>query len=706
MGARRGNKFGWHSGTLLCKDGKFLGDLYVQDDIVFSDVSAGTLGVTGGIDMSGTTSAIGIQLTGISASTAAIAIGSATGTRQTMAEAEDFAIAIFTTCADTDGSNTAKPLYVNAQYTGIGQVGRAAEFVLYPTAKMGGWANALKGYANFEGDSDGGTTGLCSAVCAEIKLPNGSCAGAFYPLEIEWVGQGSTSFGTPGTGSQSGLIYINCTGTVGDLDDDGVFMSLNGLTAGANDLLSANSQTLKVDLDNGSTTRYLLLSQITDALSLDSCATAITLGDNVSSVGIQIGDVPTGILLDGDFTDAISIKAEENVDNGIKIDSESTKTITAGINLTGSGVITTALKIDVDGTTGMDITSSFSGANAIAINGTASSGGLYIVGDCTNGVVIAAQTTSGIHISGATVTGLLLSGATTTGFNITGNATTAINVGTGTFATGLSLAGTLTTGINIGTSTTGIEFSGTVTEGIVFNSSTFVAGSSGAISSRALTIGDRDTEFTIPFAGSDGVENFEPIQMVTNVTGTNPASVSKINMIYQQLTHDTTDMANLRLKCADFTISVAKNAQDVYAYQGEISFSGTSTISGEAAVVGFTMNCGSGTLTGTVYGGLFAMQGTSTPAGSSSAIFLSARTDSMTLTNAIYIEPVTNATITNAIYINEAGTVTNFVKFAATGSAIVASDNAMTTQNTSHAIRIAVGGSTYYIPVFDTSNWS
>jgi len=64
-------KFGWHSGTLTAQDGKFRGDLYVQDDIVFSDVSAGTLGVTGGIDMSNTTSAIGIDLGG-TFSTAAI----------------------------------------------------------------------------------------------------------------------------------------------------------------------------------------------------------------------------------------------------------------------------------------------------------------------------------------------------------------------------------------------------------------------------------------------------------------------------------------------------------------------------------------------------------------------------------------------------------------------------------------------------------
>lgn len=73
MGARRGNKFGWHSGVLTAKDGRFRGDLYVQDDIVFSDVSAGTLGVTGGIDMQSTTSAIGIDMGGTH-STAAINI--------------------------------------------------------------------------------------------------------------------------------------------------------------------------------------------------------------------------------------------------------------------------------------------------------------------------------------------------------------------------------------------------------------------------------------------------------------------------------------------------------------------------------------------------------------------------------------------------------------------------------------------------------
>jgi len=47
--ARTGRKFGWHSGTLTAKKIECLGDIEVQDDIVFTDVSAGVLGVDGGI---------------------------------------------------------------------------------------------------------------------------------------------------------------------------------------------------------------------------------------------------------------------------------------------------------------------------------------------------------------------------------------------------------------------------------------------------------------------------------------------------------------------------------------------------------------------------------------------------------------------------------------------------------------------------------
>jgi len=68
-------RFGWRSGTLKCQDVEVLNNVTIQNDLVFSDVSAGVLGVTGGIDMTGTTSAVGINMSGGTFSTASIRIG-------------------------------------------------------------------------------------------------------------------------------------------------------------------------------------------------------------------------------------------------------------------------------------------------------------------------------------------------------------------------------------------------------------------------------------------------------------------------------------------------------------------------------------------------------------------------------------------------------------------------------------------------------
>ncbi|MEK0337659.1 MAG: hypothetical protein QQN41_09535 [Nitrosopumilus sp.] len=263
----------------------------------------------------------------------------------------------------------------------------------------------------------------------------------------------------------------------------------------------------------------------------------------------------------------------------------------------------------------------------------------------------------------------------------------------------VTIDGTTTNALTIsGTFTTGIEFLGTITEGIVFNSSTFVAGVSGAISSRALSIGDRDTEFTIPFVGGVGVENFEPIQMVTNVTGTNPASLSKINMIYQQLTHDSAPMTNLRLKCADFTISVNEACKDIYAYQGEIAFgAGTFTVGGETATMGLVLDGGAGTVTHT--GGVRVLN-------------LSVRGTLPANASALYMQCESGATLTDGIRMNAVGTIvsgirfgnisgsncpTNMIAVPAEGSGFV-SDTTNVIFNTDPVkIQILVGAATYYM---------
>lgn len=159
--------------------------------------------------------------------------------------------------ADITMTHSAGKITVASTWATAGRTGRPFGVELTLTGNSGNYVNALKGYVDA---SAGGTTGLLSAVNCEIKMPTAACAGAFYPLEVEWVGQTSTSFGAPGTGSQSGFIYIAASGTVTDLDDDGVFMSLNGLTAEASHLLSLDMHTLRCTIDNGTYTKYLVMS--------------------------------------------------------------------------------------------------------------------------------------------------------------------------------------------------------------------------------------------------------------------------------------------------------------------------------------------------------------------------------------------------------------------------------------------------------------
>lgn len=475
-----GRKFGWHSGTVTALDGRFKGDLYVQDDIVFSDVSAGVLGVTGGIDMSGTTSAIGIEMTGGTYATAGIAIGTGTLDRQTMAEAEDFAIAIYTTCADTDGANTATPLYVNSTYSGAGQVARAAEFVLLPTAQLGGWCNAVKAYTDFSTTAQaGGAAGLISSLCAELRLPNGACTGHFFPIEVEWVGQGSTSFSTVGTGSGSGFITFHAGGTVTDLNSDGVFMSVTGLSAGATSLLSLHSQTLRCDISYG-TLRYLVLSQEIDCLSFaytnnitEVIPITVTSGDTVTT-GMSMsgeGTYTTGILFDATVnTTPIQISAGSMAD-AILIDGA---TPTDGIHIS-SICGTTGINIDAQTTTGIDIGAC---ANAIVLSGVNTAYGINISGAQTTGSAINIISTGILsgHLKGISIDydGVTLGTQSNTGIEVlmhatygdtgteraiaaSGDGTTvdlcsddkaAITVG-GTVTTGLVLGGTLTTGITM-----------------------------------------------------------------------------------------------------------------------------------------------------------------------------------------------------------------------------------------------------------------
>lgn len=320
--ARTNRKFGWHSGTLFTKDAKILGDLYIQETLNFSDVSAGALSVTGSIELGNSTTALSF---------------SAYSSK---------AITVYTTCSATDGSNTATPVYVHCIYTGAGQVGRCIEANLETNVAMGGWMNAIKGYTEFTGTS-GRTTGLASSVCAEMKLPNATLAsGQYYPLEIEMEAQASTVLaGTTGAGG--GFIYAKINGTAADFEDKAGFFWLNGVTAGSGNILSAGSITVRCFVAAAMTARYLVLSSAEDSLTMAgniSQSGATTFGTGTGAVSLN-GDVTIAAgktLYMRDASQSIASSADDNMEL-----TSPTLTLVAS---TALGITTPSLTVGTSGT--------------------------------------------------------------------------------------------------------------------------------------------------------------------------------------------------------------------------------------------------------------------------------------------------------------------------------------------------------------------
>jgi len=137
---------------------------------------------------------------------------------------------IWGTSASISGTVTAMPVYVHSNLTGIGGVGRAAEFVLETNIALGNWSNALKGKVIY--GAAGRTAGLGSAICAEMTLSAGTTPGTYAPLEIE------LNMGAAGvTGAQTSLIYMSVNDAASTtFDDNGFLFSLNGVAAGASDV--------------------------------------------------------------------------------------------------------------------------------------------------------------------------------------------------------------------------------------------------------------------------------------------------------------------------------------------------------------------------------------------------------------------------------------------------------------------------------------
>lgn len=159
----------------------------------------------------------------------------------------------------------------------------------------------------------------------------------------------------------------------------------------------------------------------------------------------------------------------------------------------------------------------------------------------------------------------------------------------------LKKAGTLDWdyGLYISNATTGIALSGTFTTGIDLTGATITPDANRT--SSVIAIGDRLGAKSVTMAASANY-NLDPVQMNLNIIGVAPTS-STVNGIYINITHALADMANLRLKNADWTVAVSKNLQDAYCIQTEIDVADTAGVSGQCAAVSAVVNIsGTGTI--------------------------------------------------------------------------------------------------------------
>jgi len=222
-----GKPFGWHSGTITCKDANILGDLTIQDDIIFGGISAGKLAVTGGIDMQSTTSAIGIDLGGTFATSAINIDGTCTKgiyIKNTAIKADGTGYAI----QIQGGSATIKGIFVGADSNSAGS-GIKLAGASWDTSQGNGF------YCD-----DGGTalTGYTETMTVRMLTTTAVASGdvstaALHPdltLNANYTGTGGLSSIWGNTTIMTGKT-INLNGSLGDVGGATFGLDLNGTLA-------------------------------------------------------------------------------------------------------------------------------------------------------------------------------------------------------------------------------------------------------------------------------------------------------------------------------------------------------------------------------------------------------------------------------------------------------------------------------------------
>ena len=480
-----GNKrFGWHSGTLTCQDAKIRGDCYVQDDIVFSDVSAGTLGITGGIDMQSTTSTIGIDMGG-SFTTSAINIdGTLTGralmigSKRTTGSASDASLKISTTgyTLDQEPSNN----YLFGLFSKVSASEATCTDELRST-----WIRTRVNDGCHVGSNAGWGYGVCGAEI-QLKVYADSAATNMYSwqnsaiwAQLETQGAGGVNFKT---GSYSQCVLANVGLTATTTIDDGA--NVAGVTINSNTAAAVTATGGFYGLFITQKTAGLLDFTSGIYINSGSCTTGMTIAGvtttgismaggasyNPIHIGVKDNVADSGLILTGvtDDTGGIMVFCDDGADALTSITSPIwtryliTVSQSGGATATGAYIQTKnlAATFTTGSYTALKAFYQVGGATTLAGSAELSiiNAGISYEGNLTNTL----GTLSGIDINVndgtktiGTSSGLLIrkvaasTAGWTNGINIAdGGAVTGILIGNCT--TGINLDGTITSAINIG----------------------------------------------------------------------------------------------------------------------------------------------------------------------------------------------------------------------------------------------------------------
>ena len=192
------------------------------------------------------------------------------------------------TTGNINPGGAAGKLAVSATWTTAGTTGRPFASNLTTNVQLGGYANAIKG--NVDLSTNGGTTGLLSAVIGEITMATSGDAGNYACFEAEMT-YGATS----GTLPKPMFLYFNTSGTAnGDFDSYGSLFRLGeGMTEGTGLMIGTGASTLRISTGSlGATKRYIPLSTVeetyTTAYPIVStyAGTALTITSTITSADI------------------------------------------------------------------------------------------------------------------------------------------------------------------------------------------------------------------------------------------------------------------------------------------------------------------------------------------------------------------------------------------------------------------------------------